>query len=80
MNALKQQALQILVETKISSVLHSLPCNFQKHSGHAYSVYKKPSGECYFSMISPEVFRRFTSVENRLNYFIYFLKSLVIHF
>lgn len=52
---LRKQAMQILVETKINSVLHSLPCNFSKKPGHVYSVYQKSDGSYQFSMISPEV-------------------------
>ncbi len=55
MAVLKQQAVQILVEAKINSILNSLPCNFSKKVGHVYAVYEKSDGSQYFSMISPEV-------------------------
>ncbi|XP_065219893.1 uncharacterized protein C1orf50 homolog [Planococcus citri] len=53
MNFLKRQACKVLAETKINAKLHSLPCNFSKKTGQIYTVYEKPSGECYLSMLSP---------------------------
>ena len=34
--------------------LHEVPCNFVKRPGHSYHLYKKSSGELFFSMISKE--------------------------
>lgn len=55
MNSLRKRALRILIDTKLSSTLNSLPCNFSKIPGHVYSVYQKPDSTYYISMISPEV-------------------------
>lgn len=55
MKFLQQQAFQILLETKVNSKLHELPCNFVKKPNQVYSVYEKPAGECYLSMLTPEV-------------------------
>ncbi|KAK7579576.1 hypothetical protein V9T40_000205 [Parthenolecanium corni] len=54
MNSLRKRALRILIDTKLSSTLNSLPCNFSKIPGHVYSVYQKPDSTYYISMISPE--------------------------
>lgn len=63
-----------MIETKINAKLHSLPCNFSKKAGHIYTVYEKPSGECYLSMLSPQViiilnynYERYHSIQDCMN-------------
>lgn len=51
---LQQQAHKVLVEAKQSSDLHHAACNFHKLPGHVYYLYERPSGQRYFSMLSPE--------------------------
>lgn len=53
---LQSQAKEILQETEQSRALHRASCNFSKKPGQIYYLYKKPSGQNYFSMLSPEVF------------------------
>jgi hypothetical protein len=52
---LQQQAYRVLLEAKQNSELHHAACNFRKLPGHIYYLYKKSSGQQYFSMLSPEV-------------------------
>ncbi|PNF16466.1 hypothetical protein B7P43_G10322, partial [Cryptotermes secundus] len=51
---LQQEAQKVLLEAKESLDLHHAACNFRKHPGHIYYLYKRPSGKQYFSMLSPE--------------------------
>ncbi|KAJ9599174.1 hypothetical protein L9F63_010351 [Diploptera punctata] len=51
---LQQQARKVLLEAKQSSDLHHAACNFRKLPGHVYYLYERPSGQRYFSMLSPE--------------------------
>ncbi|KDR18966.1 uncharacterized protein C1orf50 homolog isoform X2 [Zootermopsis nevadensis] len=51
---LQQQAHKVLLEAKENSELHHAACNFRKLPGHTYYLYKRPSGQHYFSMLSPE--------------------------
>lgn len=51
---LKQQAQRILLETEQNMKLHHVACNFIKHPGHTYHLYKRESGQLYLSMLSPE--------------------------
>ncbi|XP_053665491.1 uncharacterized protein C1orf50 homolog [Anopheles marshallii] len=50
---LQQQAKKILEETQAAQELHHAACNFRKIPGHIYHLYKRPSGQTYFSMLSP---------------------------
>ncbi|XP_041777508.1 uncharacterized protein C1orf50 homolog [Anopheles merus] len=50
---LQQQAKKILDETQSAQQLHHAACNFRKIPGHIYHLYKRPSGQTYFSMLSP---------------------------
>jgi hypothetical protein len=52
---LQQQAHKVLLEAKENSELHHAACNFHKLPGHTYYLYKRSSGQQYFSMLSPEV-------------------------
>ena len=51
---LQEQARKILQDTRDNQDLHNAACNFKKIPGHIYHLYKKKSGQTYFSMLSPE--------------------------
>jgi len=51
---LHEQAKKILESAKLADNLHHLACNFKKIPGKCYYVYQRPSGQKYFSMLSPE--------------------------
>lgn len=51
---LQQQAHKVLLEAKENLKLHHAACNFRKLPGHIYHLYERPSGQQYFSMLSPE--------------------------
>ncbi|XP_062545846.1 uncharacterized protein C1orf50 homolog isoform X2 [Armigeres subalbatus] len=51
---LQEQARKILEETQSAQDLHNAACNFKKIPGHVYHLYKRDSGQTYFSMLSPE--------------------------
>lgn len=51
---LQTQAKDILVEAKINSQLHHAACNFKKIPGNTYYLYKRQTGQTYFSMLSPK--------------------------
>uniref|UniRef100_A0A1Y1N772 DUF2452 domain-containing protein n=1 Tax=Photinus pyralis TaxID=7054 RepID=A0A1Y1N772_PHOPY len=51
---LQQQAENVLRETKLNLDLHHAACNFVKVPGNIYHLYKRPSGQEYFSMLSPQ--------------------------
>lgn len=52
---LQLQAQEVLNEAKRNSDLHHAACNFVKVPGNTYHLYKRPSGQKYFSMLSLEV-------------------------
>uniref|UniRef100_A0A1B6GUK2 DUF2452 domain-containing protein n=2 Tax=Cuerna arida TaxID=1464854 RepID=A0A1B6GUK2_9HEMI len=54
MRFLKQQAESILLEAKRDSDLHHVACNFKKIPGNTYHLYKRPCGQRFFSIISPQ--------------------------
>ncbi|XP_015115311.1 uncharacterized protein C1orf50 homolog [Diachasma alloeum] len=54
MKFLQMQAQKVLQEAKEGHMLHHAACNFIKHPGKIYHLYEKPSGQTYFSMLSPE--------------------------
>lgn len=41
-------------DAKANIDLHHIACNFQKVPGKTYHVYKRPFGQKYLSMLSPE--------------------------
>jgi len=49
------QAQLVLEEAKRDADLHHAACNFKKIPGKLYYLYKRNSGQTYFSMLSPEV-------------------------
>uniref|UniRef100_A0A914WRX5 Uncharacterized protein n=1 Tax=Plectus sambesii TaxID=2011161 RepID=A0A914WRX5_9BILA len=54
MRHLQQQARRVLEEAQLDDALHHAACNFKKIPGHIYHLFEKPSGQKYWSMISPE--------------------------
>jgi hypothetical protein len=50
---LKEEARKVLEDTQRNQELHRAQCNFQKMPGKTYHLYKKPGGQLYFSMLSP---------------------------
>lgn len=50
---LQQQAMKILEESDQNKDLHHAACNFKKVPGHVYHLYRRSSGQTYFSMLSP---------------------------
>lgn len=50
---LQNQAKSILEEANRNTMLHNIPCNFVKIPGTTYHLYEKPSGEKYWSIITP---------------------------
>uniref|UniRef100_A0A7E4VPN1 DUF2452 domain-containing protein n=1 Tax=Panagrellus redivivus TaxID=6233 RepID=A0A7E4VPN1_PANRE len=54
MAALENQAKQIIEKARLDAELHNIPCNLQKIPGKMYHLWQKPSGERFFSMLSPE--------------------------
>nr|XP_039253661.1 uncharacterized protein C1orf50 homolog isoform X1 [Styela clava] len=53
MKMLQEQAARVLEEAKRDAELHHAACNFRKIPGKLY-LYKRESGQTYFSMLSPE--------------------------
>ncbi|XP_052864986.1 uncharacterized protein C1orf50 homolog [Anopheles cruzii] len=51
---LQQQAKKILEETQTAQELHHAACNFRKIPGKVYHLYRRESGQTYFSMLSPD--------------------------
>ncbi|KAG5877887.1 hypothetical protein JTB14_023991 [Gonioctena quinquepunctata] len=44
----------VINETRMNQELNHVACNFVKKPGHVYHLYERPSGQKYFSMLSPE--------------------------
>ncbi|KAG8231871.1 hypothetical protein J437_LFUL011776 [Ladona fulva] len=51
---LQSQAQKVLEEARVNSSLHHAACNFRKVPGRLYHLYQRPSGQNYFSMLSPK--------------------------
>ena len=51
----QKQAHRALFEAKRDNELHHAACNVVKKPGKIYYLYERPSGQKYFSMLSPEV-------------------------
>ncbi|XP_071547018.1 uncharacterized protein C1orf50 homolog [Panulirus ornatus] len=51
---LQEQARRVLQEAKDNADLHHIPCNFVKKPGSVYHLYRRPSGQKYFSILSPQ--------------------------
>ena len=54
MNYLKQEALDILDETRLQNELYQINPKIKLVSGNTYYVYQKENADKYFSIISPE--------------------------
>ncbi|XP_071376833.1 uncharacterized protein C1orf50 homolog [Centroberyx affinis] len=51
---LQQQARKVLEDAKKDADLHHAACNIVKKPGTMYYLYQRPSGQKYFSIISPK--------------------------
>ncbi|XP_029908031.1 uncharacterized protein C1orf50 homolog [Myripristis murdjan] len=51
---LQQQARKVLEDAKMDADLHHAACNIVKKPGNMYYLYQRPSGQKYFSIISPK--------------------------
>ncbi|KAM3620693.1 uncharacterized protein V6R79_000657 [Siganus canaliculatus] len=51
---LQEQARKVLEDAKRDSDLHHAACNIVKKPGNMYYLYERPSGQKYFSIISPK--------------------------
>lgn len=52
--ALQKQALELLAQSRENLELHQVKCNFEKKIGQPIFLYKKDSGDMYFSLLSKE--------------------------
>lgn len=53
---LQKQAHQILCSATKDAEFHKIPCNFVKSPGQMYHLYKRQSGDKFWSMVSPTEF------------------------
>eukprot|EP00056_Hartaetosiga_gracilis_P002721 m.56137 g.56137 ORF g.56137 m.56137 type:complete len:192 (+) comp11176_c0_seq1:159-734(+) len=51
--ALQRQAREVLEEAKRDVELNHAKCNFKRIPNKMYHLYRQPSGDTYFSMLSP---------------------------
>jgi hypothetical protein len=51
---LQEQAESVLRETQAAADLHRASCKFKKIVGQVYHLYRRPNGERYFSLLSPQ--------------------------
>lgn len=51
---LQAQAADALEQARRATELHRASCNFKKRPGAVYHLYRRPDGQCYFSMLSPD--------------------------
>ncbi len=54
MRALQEEARDVLESVQRDQDLHRVPCHFKRQPGKIYHLYRKPNGDRYFSMLSPE--------------------------
>lgn len=54
MRALQEEARKLLEEAQLSARLQRAKCNFRKIPGKVYHLYRRPDGDLYFSMLSPD--------------------------
>ncbi|XP_063224506.1 uncharacterized protein C1orf50 homolog isoform X2 [Bacillus rossius redtenbacheri] len=54
MRFLQEQARRVLAEAQRSAAVHHAACNFRKIPGHVYHLYRRPSGQQYLSVLSPQ--------------------------
>ena len=57
MQALREEAERVLAAAKRDAELHRVKCNFEKHPGGVYHLYRRASGERYFSLMAPNEWR-----------------------
>ncbi|XP_022090374.1 uncharacterized protein C1orf50 homolog [Acanthaster planci] len=51
---LQEQARTVLEDAKRDNELHHIACNIKKRPGQIYYLYKRQSGQKYFSILSPQ--------------------------
>uniref|UniRef100_A0A4W5MN90 Chromosome 1 open reading frame 50 n=1 Tax=Hucho hucho TaxID=62062 RepID=A0A4W5MN90_9TELE len=51
---LQEQARKVLEDAKKDAELHHAACNVVKKPGNMYYLYERPSGQKYFSILSPQ--------------------------
>ena len=56
--ALQGQAREILEKAKRDKELHQANCSFKKRPGQVYHLYAREDGTLYFSLLSPEEWKR----------------------
>ncbi|XP_050307441.1 uncharacterized protein C1orf50 homolog [Anthonomus grandis grandis] len=54
MKNLHENLRQVMQDSLRDSQLHMAACNFVKKPGQVYHLYERPSGQKYFSMLSPQ--------------------------
>ncbi len=54
MRALQTQAQAVLQAIQRDQDLHRVSCHFKRQPGCFYHLYRKPDGQRYFSMLSPQ--------------------------
>ena len=54
---LQEQAQRVLEDAAEDAALHNAQCNIVKRPGTIYSLYKRDSGESYFSLLNPNEWR-----------------------
>jgi hypothetical protein len=52
--ALQEEARSLMEAARKDAELHRAACSFKRRPGHTYHLYRRPGGELYFSMLSPE--------------------------
>jgi len=52
--ALRMRAGQVLERARRDAALHRARCRFRKQPGRIYHLYREPSGQPYFSLLSPD--------------------------
>lgn len=52
--ALQEEARALMEGARKDAELHRAACNFKRRPGHTYHLYRRPEGQLYFSMLSPE--------------------------
>lgn len=55
MKYLESSLCNVINKAKEGSELHKAACNFIKKPGSTYHLYERPTGQKYFSMLSPLV-------------------------
>lgn len=57
MRALREEAELVLSNAKRDAELHRVKCSFEKTAGGVYHLYRRTSGELYFSLMAPHEWR-----------------------